>query len=428
MAASGQEINQNKSRFYCGKGVKHDSIPKIEDRLGMKHGALPFKYLGAPICKGKLKRRDCGMVTEHFRKYIESWYSKTLNPMGRLILIKHVLSSIPLHLIAVHILPKSVINTLHSMMSNYLWGVDNNKPRYHWKNWKDLCTPTTEGGLGIRDLKDLQQAYSIKLWWNFRFSDSLWARFMRHKYSTENFQEKVIDSPVRKRICRIHGIAEELLGDIAPDLEDDPTYIPLKEAYECCRNSGVISLRDKLNWSNLQIPKVRFFLWKITNEILPFPENLIRFQVHMSSQCPFCKKNEANMNHCLLQCDEIKNIWSFYATILDGPRLREEISLNQYLMEWQLRSQANTIKGNLRNILPGVIAWCTWKQYAATAFGNEAANLFSITMDIKAMINSWCWKYRKKAWMIRDETLTAQGLQLCLNMARRNQNANEDGD
>ncbi|VFQ83180.1 unnamed protein product [Cuscuta campestris] len=131
MAASGQEINLNKSRFYCGKGVKHDSIPKIEDRLGMKHGALPFKYLGAPICKGKLKRRDCGMVTEHFRKYIESWYRKTLNPMGRLILIKHVLSSIPLHLIAVHILLKSVINTLHSMMSTYLWGVDNNKLRYH---------------------------------------------------------------------------------------------------------------------------------------------------------------------------------------------------------------------------------------------------------------------------------------------------------
>ncbi|VFQ76036.1 unnamed protein product [Cuscuta campestris] len=72
MEASGQQINYEKSKFYCGNKLGRSAISKIEGFLGMKHDKLPFKYLGAPICKGKLKKTDCGELLKHFNKYIDS--------------------------------------------------------------------------------------------------------------------------------------------------------------------------------------------------------------------------------------------------------------------------------------------------------------------------------------------------------------------
>ncbi|RAL49251.1 hypothetical protein DM860_018124 [Cuscuta australis] len=150
----------------------------MEIAIGMSHDSLPFKYLGVPICKGKLKQNHCQDILEHFDKHINSWYSKILNPMGRLILIKHVLSSIPLHYLAVHSLPISVMNHLHRVMSNFLWVYSNGKPKHHWKNWESICTPKDEGGLGLRNLKDLHKAYSIKHWWKAQKDNSIWATYI----------------------------------------------------------------------------------------------------------------------------------------------------------------------------------------------------------------------------------------------------------
>ncbi|VFQ66933.1 unnamed protein product [Cuscuta campestris] len=55
----------------------------------------------------------------------------------------------------------------------------NNK--YHWTKWEDVCKPKEEGGLGVRDIRDIQDAYSIKMWWNFRYHNNKWAQFMRQK-------------------------------------------------------------------------------------------------------------------------------------------------------------------------------------------------------------------------------------------------------
>ncbi|VFQ65925.1 unnamed protein product [Cuscuta campestris] len=394
MEASGQQINYEKSKFYCGNKLGRLAISKIEGILGMKHDKLPFKYLGAPICKGKLKKTDCGELFKHFNKYIDSWYSKTLNQSGRLILIKHVLSSIPLHLIAAHTLPKSVITKLHSMMANFFWGTSSGNNKYHWTKWEDICKPKEEGGLGVRDIRDIQDAYSIKMWWNFRFHNNKWAQFMRKKYSINCFEEKITDSPIRKRICRIHSKAEEFLGDITPDQEDEEEMeavpITIKQAYDHCRIHTNMQLSDSFIWEKLQLPKIQMFLWKVKNNILPFPDTMNRFRTSFPSQCPFCKKEEATMDHCLLQCSKIQNIWAEMANICEGPKLQQGIGLRQHILEWNLRSTHNSYVGNLRLVAPGIIAWSIWKQFASIYFGGEMESYREINNNIKLTVNLWC--------------------------------------
>ncbi|VFQ82730.1 unnamed protein product, partial [Cuscuta campestris] len=192
---SGQVINSAKSKFYVKKTTNSTHLQNMEKILGMHLGSLPFTYLGATICKGKLKKHHCGSLMDHFDKHIHSWYSKTLNQMGRLILIKHVLSSIPLHILAVHSLPVAVINLLHTRMANFFWGRRHGNQLHQWKSWKHLCQPSSAGGLDIKDLQTLQQNQSIKLWWRVNHDTGVWANTMRAIYMRKGtIKEKLTDS------------------------------------------------------------------------------------------------------------------------------------------------------------------------------------------------------------------------------------------
>ncbi|RAL43260.1 hypothetical protein DM860_015150 [Cuscuta australis] len=207
LKATGQEINLNKSRFYTSKHTTSSQNQHMEKALGIKRGNLPFTYLGAPICKGILRKEHCKDILGHFEKLIHSWYSKTLNQMGRLILIKHVLSSIPLHTLAVHTIPKSIIHTLNRYMTNFLWGQKEGSHKHHWVRWAQITKPEVEGGLGIKSLKDLQQAYTLKLWWKARNDIGIWGPYVRNRYmKTGIMKERITDSPTWKRICRSNDL------------------------------------------------------------------------------------------------------------------------------------------------------------------------------------------------------------------------------
>ncbi|VFQ83122.1 unnamed protein product [Cuscuta campestris] len=73
LKATGQEINLNKSRFYTSKHTTSSQNQHMEKALGIKRGNLPFTYLGAPICKGILRKERCKDILGHFEKLIHSW-------------------------------------------------------------------------------------------------------------------------------------------------------------------------------------------------------------------------------------------------------------------------------------------------------------------------------------------------------------------
>ncbi|VFQ90160.1 unnamed protein product [Cuscuta campestris] len=203
LKASGQEINFSKSKFYSSKNTTTTQAQNMEKALGINRGTLPFIYLGATICWGILRKEHCKQIMSHFEKLIHSWYSKTLNQMGRLILIKHVLSSIPLHIITVQSLPKSIIHVLNTYMANFLRGQRQGKQKYHWKRWEQITKSEAAGGLGVKNIEDLQQAYPLKLWWKANHDMGIWGTFARAKYMKQGImKERITDSPSWKRICR----------------------------------------------------------------------------------------------------------------------------------------------------------------------------------------------------------------------------------
>ncbi|VFQ74617.1 unnamed protein product [Cuscuta campestris] len=131
--ASGQAINFNKSQVIVHDKMRQEHRAKIKSILGIRCTTREFTYLGSTVVRGKLRKAHCQALIQKFERRIAAWYSRKLNQMGRLILIKHVLSSIPLHILAVQELPKSVIKCLHMMMANFFWGAKDEGHKYHWR-------------------------------------------------------------------------------------------------------------------------------------------------------------------------------------------------------------------------------------------------------------------------------------------------------
>ncbi|EOY34749.1 Uncharacterized protein TCM_042329 [Theobroma cacao] len=138
------------------------------------------------------------------RDRISGWENKILSPGGRITLLRSVLSSQPMYLLQVIKPPVTVIEKIERLFNSFLWGDSNDGKKLHWTAWSKITFPVSEGGLGIRNLRDVFEAFSLKLWWRFQTCNSLWTRFLKTKYCLGRIphfvQPKLHDSQVWKRM------------------------------------------------------------------------------------------------------------------------------------------------------------------------------------------------------------------------------------
>jgi ribonuclease HI len=62
---------------------------------------------------------------------------------------------------------------------------------------------------------------------------------------------------------------------------------------------------------NLQVPnKIKMFLWRACNDILPTRENLLKKRVIVDGKCPWCNIEEESTAHALWFCPAAKDVWN----------------------------------------------------------------------------------------------------------------------
>ncbi|XP_058092672.1 uncharacterized protein LOC131239131 [Magnolia sinica] len=133
---------------------------------------------------------------------IEGWKSKLLNPAVKAILIKNVLSSIPIHILSALNIPAAVSNSLEADFADFFWGTAEGRQKKHWTKWARICRPLFEGGLGIRRLGDVMRAFSIKMGWSLLKGKSLWARLISAKYLPFLLQSKGRSSQAASQVWK----------------------------------------------------------------------------------------------------------------------------------------------------------------------------------------------------------------------------------
>ncbi|XP_050232935.1 uncharacterized protein LOC126681437 [Mercurialis annua] len=172
---SGLKINYQQSSII-GINVDHLSLSRASEILMCRIEELPITYLGMPLSERAIGAKSWDPVVSNFSSKLSTWRGNLLSPAGRLVLVKSVLSSLPVYYFSSLRIPQSVVIHLERIMRRFLWNGRTDMQGFSKVAWVDVCVPTSLGGLNITPLRIKNQFLLLKWLWKLLNSDrnSLW--------------------------------------------------------------------------------------------------------------------------------------------------------------------------------------------------------------------------------------------------------------
>ena len=135
---SGLKVNFTKS-LLTGVNVSNSWLHEAALVLNCRVGILPFAYLGLPIGEDPRKLNFWKPIVNSIIARLSSWKSKFLSFGGRLILLKSVLSSLPVYFLSFFKVPAGIISSIESLFNFFFWGGGEDFRKISWVDWDSVC-------------------------------------------------------------------------------------------------------------------------------------------------------------------------------------------------------------------------------------------------------------------------------------------------
>nr|GEY09681.1 reverse transcriptase domain, reverse transcriptase zinc-binding domain protein [Tanacetum cinerariifolium]GEY15899.1 reverse transcriptase domain, reverse transcriptase zinc-binding domain protein [Tanacetum cinerariifolium] len=145
--------------FFCN--VSNAIKASILSTMPFTEGSLLVRYLGVPFISSRLLYHDCKVLVEKLKCRINDWRNKFLSFVGRLQLIRYVLSSMHIYWASVFILPVRIIHDLEQLMRGFLWCQGEMEKRKAKVAWESVCVTKHEVGLGM-----VSEAFFVACIWD----------------------------------------------------------------------------------------------------------------------------------------------------------------------------------------------------------------------------------------------------------------------
>ena len=182
-ALSGLRINLDKSIILPVGNV--DNLNQLACELGCRVGSLPSSYLRLPLGSKMNSTRVWEGIEEKIRRRLAAWKRQYISKGGRLTLIRSTLSNMPIYLLPLFRMPKSVKSRLEKIQRDFMWEGGSTVRKIHLVNWNSVSWGKDKGGLGIRKLDLLNRALLGKWAWRFVVEDeSMWRSCIKTKYGS----------------------------------------------------------------------------------------------------------------------------------------------------------------------------------------------------------------------------------------------------
>ena len=111
---SGLKVNFYKS-MLTGVNISPSWLSEAASVLNCRTGSIPFMYLGLPIGGDSRKISFWKPVVDRIRTQLSVWNNKFLSFGGRLVLLKSVLSSLPVYFLSFFKAPTGIISSIESI-------------------------------------------------------------------------------------------------------------------------------------------------------------------------------------------------------------------------------------------------------------------------------------------------------------------------
>jgi ribonuclease HI len=224
-AVSGSEISQTKRKIY-GWNITPNEMLGITRVLGMEGHTNweAFKYLGIPIFKSAPRASHWNHLIDNLKNKISSWGANWLNLAGKVVLIKAVLTSIPIYQSSFLLAPASVIQKIEALQRRFLWeGGKQSRRKMHLINWEKTSKPLLEGGLNFKKTQAQNLALGAKLLWTMVTGKPTWSKLALWKKYFRGPRDRCLDFPCREsKGSPIFTLCKKALPHFSPHL----TWVP----------------------------------------------------------------------------------------------------------------------------------------------------------------------------------------------------------
>eukprot|EP00253_Pinus_taeda_P013466 PITA_13466 len=450
LQVSGGKLNNRKYKIYTWN-VPHpiqQSISQIFD-IPLQRNWSSFSYLGLPLAKDHIKAEVWTKHIENMRSLLQSWGVSWLNLAGRTILIKAVLSGLPIYQYAVMMAPASIHKHMELIMRSFLWqGGKQDTKKFSLVNWGQVSLPYEKGGLSIKIPSFSNQALGLKLIWKIISSKgSCWVETIKRKYlsgpNSNILNDPIIDrpcTPVWRLIKRVlphfrenvskhpsNGKDTKIWADRIMNTNPRNLQHELRPLQDWMEDRRVITLYDISlwnhnrwsDWKELQLPQELKELWIHLKSSLsgttpvnrekedtyiwdpcggsfsvregenPNCRNLRKRGIQGPSICCFCKAEEETIQHSFLLCPWAQNCWNQLTSPLEARGRYEQVYTLQ--KNWK-KDYPHQIKGknNLIRVwkcIHATLCWNLWLARNSYIFNNIQPRTGTIIAKTMASIS-----------------------------------------
>ncbi|KAF6141407.1 hypothetical protein GIB67_021223 [Kingdonia uniflora] len=119
---------------------------------------------------------------------------------------------------AIYKWPIAAVKEGERIINNFLWSGDPVKKKFLTIKWAKVCKHPSEGGIGIKSLKDINIAMLMKLGWAFLSDHEPWAKFLQAKFQnkegllTQYYKNSSIWTGLKEAIVTVNAHSKWING------------------------------------------------------------------------------------------------------------------------------------------------------------------------------------------------------------------------
>lgn len=142
---------------------------------------------------------------------MKGWEASTLSLAGRLTLTRSVTSAMVNYPMQHDSVPEGILDKVERIQHSFIWGDSEGGRMWHAITWETMCRPKEQGGVGLKSLRSVNDAFLSKILWRLHTHPSnLWAQVLLGKYGRGwNMLEQPLakggDSRLWKELVRVWG-------------------------------------------------------------------------------------------------------------------------------------------------------------------------------------------------------------------------------
>jgi len=144
-----------------------DNVVELASIFGCGTSSLPLKYLGMPLGACHRATSTWDDIVVNMKRRLASWQRLYLSKGARVSLIKSTRSNLPTYFLSLFSIPIRVANRIEKLQKDFFWGGIGEEFKYHLVRWDKVCSPISEGGLGIKNLRTFNRAILGKWPWRY---------------------------------------------------------------------------------------------------------------------------------------------------------------------------------------------------------------------------------------------------------------------